>query len=391
MGLGNFYRSTRKYISRAWGEKGTHEDPYAEKPFEKTHKRSLVSKIFGGIGKFLGRIPYYAAVATVIPAAISFYRTTPEKSSLFFRKNTQNAYVMKQYFDGTRASALGPNQTGLFNKLIERDAKHKGLSNIVSAETQEGDCRFDMRTRDNFEGTMEVQYLYRVRDAEGANNWFWEFGLDRGKIDEVVRGALTSVLGEVRGEDVAVGIIRDKDGNELKDKDGNQVNYMDLAEIKANAALERERIGVRVSKFSRVGVNFNEESEKVLRTVDTAKLVAQAAVIESQGKAAALDIEAAAEARQSQTQFRTHSEQAVGAYELGLRIYGGDINKAGQFAENFSTRLTNRLMVNEGARPLIVTGGFQQPQVVVQTIGQANPPTEPAPKRVNGGEVIDSA
>ena len=77
MGIKEFLKETKNYFTRKQTPT-EQENPYAELSFEATQKRSLISRTLGGIGKFLGNLAYYAAVATIIPVAIAFYNTTPE-------------------------------------------------------------------------------------------------------------------------------------------------------------------------------------------------------------------------------------------------------------------------------------------------------------------------
>lgn len=328
MGIRDFYKSTREkvgsklsslrsYFSRqpsvaVESEKDRESpigNPYEEKPFKS--KKGLASRFFGALGRGVGKLAYYATLATIVIPAINFYRTSPERDVWPFRENRQMAYVILQNFDGTRGRVISPQTTDRFLRPFERDADitneaGEKISNVIPAGVQEGSNGFQIRSEDGAEGSMKIQYLWRVVDEKGAQNFFWDYYADKLKIDEIVRGALTTTIGKIKGRDIARGFY--------VDENKNPVDYMREAEDEANLRLKRESVGIRVTNFARESVNLDERSQEILSRI-----------LEETENAGARIVRAQSERQEAGIQSQTTLENTQRYIAIGKAVAGAMI------------------------------------------------------------------
>jgi len=281
------YNAFRSKVGSWFGRKNKGNNPATTSEFVRSEKRSLWSRTLGGLGKLVGNIAYYGAtIGTLgILPAVSYYRTTPEQRVWPYRENDQNAYVIKQNFDGTPAGVIGPKRTERFNSPFERDAKlvneDGGLvSNVVSAIVQERASEFEVSSKQALGGMFRLQYLWQPDGEDGAEDWYWRYAADARKIDEVVRGVVTNVLGSVDISEIMSGRFEDeKTRDYIAKQTGLKFDDTDTllrtAEKIANKILRREGYGVRVTNLSRESIKLNDRTEEILSRGEAGKQEAE--------------------------------------------------------------------------------------------------------------------
>lgn len=219
-----------------------------------------------------------ASTGVAIGGAIAYFATSPDNDIWPFTEIEDRVYQPLQWFNGSRGPVLeGPGTSWFFRPLVKKIKDKDRNIVFVSAQYQERPCDFPFRTKDGLEGRFQMQYLYKVPNKKNAKKYFWEYGAQPSKIDEIVKGELSARIGSIEGRFVAQG--------KYIDANNNLINYLEEAEINANKKLLSEKeldVGVEVKNFAILHIDFDPDSERILqqevKSIEAGKATIQKAI-----------------------------------------------------------------------------------------------------------------
>ena len=235
---------------------------FIEKNKEKIKRPAIVGGAltsYAGCSAFAGNyLEAIGAGLALVGGITAYIATSPNNDVWPFTEIKDRVYQPLQWFNGSKGPILeGPGTKWYLFPLVKKVKDEAGKIREISAQILARGCDFPFRTKDGLEGKLQVQYLYRVPDRKNAKQYFWEYGADPTKIDDIVKGELSSKIGSIEGEFVA----RGKYINAAR----IVISYLEEAEINANSKLRELKLGVEVNNFAILKPNFDPESEKILQ------------------------------------------------------------------------------------------------------------------------------
>lgn len=379
MGIREYFGRVRNYFSRKetvreQDERGRN----AQVGYEQ--RKNLFDRFLDGLGKVAKYVGFTTVALTGIGAValgVQYLR-----GGFPFREERENAYVIVQ--NTINEKPARPLKQGVniyvppFVRIVEENGLPVKIPGIVqSAETPD----FMYRSAEGLQVKLKTQYNYQVNSPEGAAKVHWDYGgikSAKETLDTIVENALMNELSKVKAKDIASEERIAQTGEKISfgkrykiAKGGEKINFLIGAENKANEILDSERIGIVVT-------NFAISNPKYTAAVEAAW---EAPTIAS-GKAEALITESQAEAQQSDLIFNTNLRQEQSLLEVAKKLFPNDTNAQAQYVGSRMAMNAQIRMVEDGARPVILTGGgFSSqtvPNIYINTgdVGRSEKPKE---------------
>jgi len=259
--------------------------------------------------RHLGRSLAYAGIVATSLTGIGGIALATQyiRGGFPFKDERDNAFVITQ--NAITEKPARPLKQGVnlyvppFVRTVDINSEPvKITGKIQSAETQE----FMYRSKEGAQVRLKTQYNYQVTTPDGAARVFWDYGglaKAHETLDTIVENALMNVLAKVDAKDVAKEKRtlqpneRVKTGKDyMTARGGEEIDYLLEAENEANAILEREKIGIKLTNFAISNPKYTAGVESAWE----APIRAQAIIIDEEGKARARIVRANSEAKEAE-------------------------------------------------------------------------------------------
>ncbi len=251
-----------------------------------------------------------------------------------FTRINKKEYHILQWITGNQDRTLQGPGTRWFFWPIERKVKRNGDIVTVTAQHEQIDMDLKFRSADGLEGMLKIQYLYSIPSKEDAEKYFWDLNNDVERIKEILHGELLEEIGNIPGMAVSKGGIPNEQGiirEYYTDKVINKLNKIRYEREDEPRELYA-KYGVQTESIKILNVDFDEQSQAVLRILTRAREIATAKKVDSLGTLGSIEsyTEAARQIQAQGSSLQTGDIMRILMdYDNNIKVAesGGTINK----------------------------------------------------------------
>ncbi|MDO8623371.1 MAG: SPFH domain-containing protein [archaeon] len=118
-----------------------------------------------------------------------------------FTRIDNREFQMTQWVTREPGPALeGPGTRLMLSPLYHKVKGIDGKVENVRAEYDTRNLSLHFRSKDNYEGMLNFQYVYVIPNGKSAKTFYWNTGADILEVDQIVKGMVSEKIGGSEGE-----------------------------------------------------------------------------------------------------------------------------------------------------------------------------------------------